>query len=313
MMKKPKALQKGDTIGLIAPSSPVRHPEEVERSVQLLEEFGFQVIVGKSCHSQYGYLAGRDEVRARDVNLMFANPEVDGIICLRGGYGSPRILNQLDYEMIQKNPKTFLGYSDITAMHIALNQLCHLVTYHGPMPASDMLKYFDHFSKESFFQAITSPNPLGIIENPPGEEIHSLVTGKATGPIIGGNLSLIAGTIGTNYEIDTRGKLLLLEDIDEEPYRVDGMLNQLRLAGKFHDCSGVIIGDWNNCIPKDLEKPSLTLMEVFEDLIVPFGKPTIYNIKIGHCEPKITVPLGVEAVLDADQCSLTIVESATRG
>lgn len=312
-MIKPKALKQGDTIGLIAPSSPVNHHDRVEESVKKLEEFGFNVKVGESCYGTYGYLSGQDEIRAQDVNRVFADPEIDGIVCLKGGYGTPRIVDRLDYEMIERNPKLFIGYSDITAIHIALNQICKMVTFHGPMPASDMLSNFDGFSKESYLRAMSSTNPLGELVNPPGVEIQCMVKGKASGPIIGGNLSLIAATIGSPYEIDTKGKLLFIEEIDEEPYRVDRMLNQLRLTGKFDDCSGIILGDWNNCVPSDPTKPSLTLMEIFEDLIVPSGKPMIYNFKAGHCKPKITIPFGVEAILDADQCTLTVKETAING
>ncbi|HWO75912.1 MAG TPA: LD-carboxypeptidase [Bacillus sp. (in: firmicutes)] len=308
-LKKPKAIKKGDRIGLIAPSSPVSHPDRVEASVQKLEEFGFEVAVGESCYGQYGYLAGEDSLRAEDINRMFADPEIDAIVCIRGGYGTPRIIDQLDYEMIEKNPKLFVGYSDITTLHIALNQRCKMVTLHSPMPASDMLRDFDEYSAEGFLQAISSSEPLGEMKNPEGEEVQCLVKGVATGPIVGGNLSLIAATIGTAYEIDTKGKLLFLEDTDEEPYSIDRMLSQLRLAGKLDDCNGIILGDWNNCVPKDA-KPSLTLHEVFQDLLVPTGKPIICNFKAGHCKPTMTLPLGVEAILDADHCKLTITEGA---
>jgi muramoyltetrapeptide carboxypeptidase len=308
-MKEPKALKCGDTIGLIAPSSPTQNPENVELSVKKLVEMGFKVKVAESCYGNYGYLAGRDDIRARDINLMFADKDVAGILCLRGGYGTPRILDKLDYDVIKKNPKAFIGYSDITAIHIALNQKCKLVTFHGPMATSDMIDDFDDFTKESFIRAITLKEPLKELNNPEGIEIKCLTPGKASGSITGGNLSLIVSTLGTKYEIDTKGKLLLIEEIDEEPYRVDRMLTQLRLAGKFDDCSGLIIGDWNNCVPKN-SRPSLTLMELFEDIILPSKKPAIYNFMTGHCKPKITVPLGVEAELDATACTLTLKESA---
>lgn len=307
-MKKPKALKFGDTIGLVAPSSPTRGPENVDLSVKKLEEMGFKVKVGESCYESYGYLAGRDEVRARDINAMFADKNVDGILCLRGGYGTPRIVDKLDYDVIKENPKVFIGYSDITAIHIALNQKCKLVTFHGPMASSDMIGDFDDFTRESLMKAITLKEPLGKLDNPEGIAIKCLFPGRACGPIIGGNLSLIASTIGTKYEIDTRGKLLLIEEIDEEPYRIDRMLTQLRLAGKFDDCRGLIIGDFKNCVPRT-SNPSLTLMEIFED-IIPSRKPAIYNFMAGHCKPKITVPLGVEAELDATACTLTLKESA---
>lgn len=310
-MKKPAALKKGDTIGLIATSSHVGNIEKIKKCQEVLNEMGFKVVVGESCYLQYGYLSGPDDIRANDVNRMFGNKSIQGIFCIRGGYGTSRILDKLNYNVIKHNPKVFTGYSDITAIHIALNQICGLVTFHGPMPSTDMIPEFNSFSKNSFLRAVTSAEPLGLMNNPNNEEIRSLVGGCASGVIVGGNLSLVAAAMGTKYEIDTRDKLLFLEDIDEEPYRVDRMLSQLRLAGKLDECSGIILGDWNNCTPKNYN-PSLSLMEVFQDIIVPAGKPAIYNFKAGHCSPMITIPFGVKAVLNANECTLTIVEEALR-
>lgn len=310
-MKKPAALKKGDTIGLIATSSHVGNIERISKCEKVLNELGFNVVVGESCYLQYGYLSGPDEIRAKDVNRMFSDKSIDGVFCIRGGYGTSRILDKLDYDTIKHNPKVFAGYSDITAIHIALNQICKLVTFHGPMASTDMIPEFDSFSRDSFLRAVTLDEPLGVMSNPPNEEIRSLVGGYASGVIVGGNLSLVAAAMGTKYEIDTKDKILFLEDIDEEPYRVDRMLSQLRLAGKLDDCNGIILGDWNNCTPKNYN-PSLSLTQVFEDIIVPAGKPAIYNFKAGHCSPMITVPFGVKAVLNANDCSLTLVEEAVK-
>lgn len=308
-MIKPKALKKGSTIGLIAPSSLVRIENGLKRSIDVLEAQGFKVVQGESCDKKCGYLSGTDEVRARDLNNMFKDKGIEGVFCLKGGYGTPRILDKLDYEAVKANPKLFIGYSDITAIHMAFNKICDLVTFHGPMAASDMIDNFDDFSKESYMKAITSTEPLGKLNNPEGIPIKTLVKGKAKGKIVGGNLSLIAATMGTPYEIDTKGKLLLLEDIEEYTYRIDRMLTQLRLAGKFKDCEGIILGDFRDCLPQ-YEGMDQTLMEVFNDIIVEADKPAIYNFMAGHCDSKITVPLGAEAVLDAGGCNLEIIESA---
>ncbi|MCJ7688973.1 MAG: LD-carboxypeptidase, partial [Clostridiaceae bacterium] len=163
----------------------------------------------------------------------------------------------------------------------------------------------------SYLNAITCVNPLGQMKNPLGIEIKSMVAGKARGKIVGGNLSLIAATIGTPYEIDTNGKILFLEDVDEFTYSVDRMLTQLRLSEKFKDCVGIILGDFKNCLPQ-YEDSDHTLMQVFNDIIVPAKKPTIYNFMAGHCTPKITIPFGVKAVLDADISTLTIIESSLK-
>lgn len=308
-MNKSKALRRGDTIGLVAPSSALRQADELEKSIKALEAQGFKLVIGKSCGEKYGYLSGSDEARARDINIMFEDSNIDAVFCLRGGYGAPRILDRLDYNMISKNPKIFMGYSDITAIHIALNQICDLITFHGPMVATDMVDNFNEFSKESYFNAITSINPLGQMENPIGVEIKSLVPGKASGKIVGGNLSLIAATIGTPYEIDTKGKILFLEDVDEFTYSVDRMLTQLRLSGKFKDCVGIILGDFKNCLPQ-YDDFDHTLMQVFNDIIVIAKKPTIYNFMSGHCTSKITIPLGAKALIDADNSNITITESS---
>jgi muramoyltetrapeptide carboxypeptidase len=307
-MKKPRALKKGSTIGLIAPSSPVKNISIVYKAIKILEGQGFNVVTGESISKRYGYLSGEDYIRANDINNMFKDKNIDGIFCLRGGYGVPRILDKLDYNLIKNNPKLFIGYSDITALHIVLNQRCDIITFHGPMVASDMIDDFDEFSKQSYFRAITSVESLGEIKNPEGIPIKSMVKGKAFGKIIGGNLSLIAATLGTPYEINTKGKILFLEDIDECTYSIDRMLTQLRLAGKLNDCRGIILGDFKNC---NLQREDdLTLMEVFNDIIKESGKPTIYNFKAGHCKPKVTLPLGVKAYIDADECTIKVLENA---
>lgn len=310
-MNKPNALKIGDTIGLVAPSSALRQVDGLVKSIKVLEQQGFKVVIGESCGKKYGYLSGNDDTRARDINMMFKDKNIDAVFCLRGGYGTPRILDMLDYDMIRENPKIFIGYSDITAIHIALNQICDLITFHGPMVASDMLVDFNDFSKESYMNTITSTMPLGKMNNPVGIEIKSMVSGKARGKIVGGNLSLIVSTIGTLYEIDTVGKILFLEDIDEFTYSVDRMLTQLRLSGKLKDCEGIILGDFTKCLPQ-YENFDHTLMEVFHDIIVQAKKPTIYNLMAGHCTSKITIPLGVDAILDADSCTLTIIDSALK-
>jgi len=309
-MIKPRALRIGDTIGLVAPSSPTSS-ERVYMAKAYINKMGFHVKLGKSCFETLGYLAGHDDTRAGDLVSMFADREVDGILCLRGGYGVSRILDKIDYNTIKENPKLFIGYSDITALHTVFNQMCDLVTFHGPMAASNMSDEIDQFTIDSFFKTVTSNIPLGELKNPVGDKIGCLVPGETSGEIIGGNLALIAGTLGTPYEIDTKGKLLLIEEVNEEPYKVDRMLTQLALAGKLSDANGIILGDFRDCIPKEYEN-SLTLIEVFRNTIAPFNKPTIHNLKAGHCSQKLTIPLGVKAKLIAHNGSgsLIIVERA---
>lgn len=308
-MNKGKALRAGDTIGLVATSSPATE-EQLVQAIAVLESFGFQVKVSGTCRERYGgYLAGTPQQRAFELNAMFADDEVDGIMCMRGGYGAPQMLPLLDYDCIAQNPKLFVGYSDITALHTAFGQQASLATLHGPMATSDLAHGLNDWTLQYLLRAVTRPEPLGAIINPPGEEIVCLVEGEAAGPVVGGNLALIAALMGTPYQLDTRGKLLFLEDIDEEPYRIDRMLTQLALGGLFADCAGIIIGTWTDCEPKKRE--GFTVWDVFQQIVVPYQKPTIWNVQIGHGPTNMALPLGVQARLDATGCQLTIEESVT--
>lgn len=308
---KPAVLKPGDTIGIIATSGPV-NLEALERGINTFEEWGFRVKVHPGVPERRGYLAGSDAGRARAVNEFFADPEVRAIICARGGYGAPRILDWLDYEVIRRNPKIFCGFSDITALHLALARRVDLVTFHSPMGEVHREEGMLPFNAGWLRKALTESVPLGEITSPPdGPRVQTRVGGRVTAPIVGGNLSLIAALMGTPYEIDTRGKILLLEDIDEAPYRMDRMLMQLHLGGKLQEAAGFLFGESVDCeVPKD-GKPSLTLVEILEDLLVPLQKPLIYGFPCGHGDFRGTVPFGVRATLDADRGTLTIEEAAT--
>ncbi|MFC4620038.1 LD-carboxypeptidase [Camelliibacillus cellulosilyticus] len=308
-MLKGKPLKFGDTIGLTAPASPAKR-EKTIMAIDAVERLGFRVKVGSSCFQEYGgYLAGKPENRAAELNAFFQDNQIDAILCLRGGYGSPQILDRLDYSLIAEHPKLFIGYSDMTALHTALLQKCGLITIHGPMAASDLLDA-DSFTKQSFLRVLTDPDPLWEISNPIETRIESLTAGTATGEIVGGNLALICALLGTPYELDTKGKLLFLEDIGEEPYRIDRMLTQLTLAGKLDDAAGFILGSWTDCESEE-EPGGFSVMDVFQNILKPLGKPTIYNVAAGHCDTKISLPLGVQAKLDATNQTLTLLESAT--
>ncbi|MBQ7885777.1 MAG: LD-carboxypeptidase [Clostridia bacterium] len=307
-----KKLKFGDTIGLIGPSGTVREAGAVDQAIAYMKELGFRVKVGESAHAKYGYLSGTDEVRARDINAMFADPQVDAIVCTRGGYGTMRLLDLLDYDVIRANPKVFVGFSDITALHIALLEKCGLATFHGPMATRWKPEFTDGFTQPAFFGAVMSAQPLGELRNAPGYHARATVNpGKAEGLLVGGNLSLIAGTIGTPYELDTRGRILFIEEIGERTYCVDRMLTQLRLAGKFDDCAGVVFGDFNDC-PVEYPEFGLTLEEVIRDIAAPCGKPIFTGLQAGHVSPKLTLPLGTRCRMDADSCTLEILESAVR-
>ena len=303
MIIRPRNIRTGDMIGVIAPGSPTTL-NNVNIAKKHLEELGFRVKMGDSCYSQNGYLAGEDKLRAEDVNNMFSDDNVKGIICLRGGYGTTRILDLINYQWVKDYPKVFVGYSDITALHIAFNQLCNLVTYHGPMAGVDMLDGMDEFTKKSFLSCIGTKSNINI-GNPPGTAMKCMCSGTAKGKLTGGNLSLLVSTLGTPYEIDTKGKILFIEEVGERPYVIDRSLTQLKNAGKLRDAEGIVLGDFKDCIPLE-DEVSQSLKEVFYDIIEPFNKPTIYNLKAGHCIPMVTLPLGSDTYLDADKCQLIV-------
>lgn len=293
-------LKIGSTIGVIAPSGPAK--VKVEKVSRALEKKGYKVKIGISCYLKYkGYLAGEDSVRAKDLEDMFLDKEVDTIICLRGGYGATRILEYIDYNIIRNNPKKFIGFSDITALHIVFNQDCNLPTYHGIM-AGNFLEW-DNFSYISLLRALNFEDNLDII-NPVGAEIKSINDGEVSGVLVGGNLTLIISSLGTKYEIDTKGKILFIEDVGEYIYRVDRMLNQLYLAGKFNDCSGIIFGDFNNCRKNNEE--IVDIYELIEEIAQKTNKPTMYNLKSGHCIPMVTLPLGYDCIMDATNKKIKI-------
>jgi muramoyltetrapeptide carboxypeptidase len=306
MLIKPERLKKGDTVGIIAPASPP-NKENLERGLKFIEEMGLNYKLGKSLYQEYGYLAGSDEDRLADLHEMFLDDEVKGIICAGGGYGTGRIASAIDYEKINRNPKVFWGYSDITFLHTAIRQQAGLVTFHGPMIASDLGKEDANLISKQLFQQLFSPAELKYTTD--FSPLDEMVAGKAKGELVGGNLSLLSSTMGTPYEIDTSGKILLIEDINEEPRAVDRMLNQLYMAGKLQEAAGIIVGDFNNCVPE--RELSLSLDEVLDHYIKLAGKPAMKGFKMGHCSPHIAVPFGTEAQLDTDTQTL-VVESGIK-
>lgn len=303
MKIRPQRLQQGDTIGIIAPAGPPNQ-ESLERSLVFLEQLGLKWKFGKSVKNVHGYLAGTDEERLDDLHDMFADPTIKGIMCAKGGYGSARFADKIDYQLMQENPKIFWGFSDITFLHTAMGVYSNLVTFHGPMLATNVGKdSFDALSAK-MFQQLFEPMELHYTEaiGP----LETVTGGVAQGELVGGNLSLLVSGIGTKFEVDTKGKLLLIEDIGEEPYRVDGLLNQLRMAGKLNEVAGIIVGDFADATSKKGQE-SLTLDEVFDHYLAGLGKPVVKGFKIGHCEPHFAIPLGAGAKLDADNRTLTIL------
>lgn len=297
-MKYPLPLQKGDTIGLIAPSSPIPQ-NKILPCIEFMSSMGFEVVLGNSCDkSLHGYLSGADLTRAKDINFMFANPNIKAIFCLRGGYGSTRILHMIDYSLIKHNPKIFIGYSDVTSLHLAFHHLCELITFHGPMVYSNFLKHFDEYTFNSLMNAISIPNFL-YFENTPELPFSILRHGFAEGRIVGGNLSLISSIIGTVYQPDFTNKILYLEDIGETIPRCDRLLWHLVQAGIFSKVNGVILGNFSDAKnPYDID---YTIKDYFKELFYSYPKPVIYGFQSDHEKPMGTIPLGSICTLDTYQ------------
>lgn len=300
-----RKLKAGDTLGFVAPSTALSDPVDAQRAAQAARALGFRVKLSPSCTARYGYLSGPDDMRARDINTMFADPDVHAVVCLAGGYGTPRILDKIDYDCVRQNPKPFLGYSDITGLHLAFSAMTGMPTLHGPMPVRGWLDgALSGFSGDSLMACLRDDLGARAVRNPEGDKVACVNGGAAEGVLIGGNLSLCCALAGTPYFPDPSGKLILLEDVGEKLYRVDRMLTQLRLAGVFEKCAGVVLGAFTDC-PVEYEDRTLTLSDIVRDVVAPCGKPVTANWQIGHCTPKITVALGVKYRMDADAGTLT--------
>ena len=309
---KPKRLAPGDTLGLVLPATAAFEADSISFAKEQLEALGFNVQIGRHAYDRWGYFAGRDRDRADDINRMYADDSVAGIVCYTGGWGSPRILPLLDYALIGRKPKAFIGFSDITALLIAIYQRTGVVTFHGPVGGSTL----DPYSVESLRRVVMSPEPAGLLTAPekkPSElvdrtnRIIKLAPGKATGRLTGGNLTMITSTMGTPYEIETDGMILFLEDVGEELYRIDRMLSQLALGGKLDRLAGFVFGRCTRCT---VDGPSLSLEEILRDRFGAMRYPAISGLSFGHIENKLTLPLGVSATLDADAGTLTLNEGA---
>lgn len=312
---RPPRLKPGDVVGVITPSTPATNPDRLALVERTIKHFGLQVKWGKHIGKKSGYFGNPVQERLDDLHAMFRDPEVKGVFPIQGGYGTPQLLDGIDYDLIRRNPKVFTGYSDITALHLAIHKRTGLVTFHGPNVFSTLTDY----TQKHFRKAVFDAAPVGAVTNPPESNslrpkylLRTIRPGKATGRLVGGNLTLISTTMGTPFEIDTRGAILFLEDIGEEPYRIDRMLTQLRLAGKLDQAAGIIFGDCVGCTPNDY-KPfvaaGFSLGEVLDSILGSVKVPVLSGLTIGHVEDQLTLPMGVMATLDAEAGTLEIKES----
>jgi muramoyltetrapeptide carboxypeptidase len=309
-----RPLPPGGTIGVAAASSPFEQRSEIDRGIRWYEERGYRVKLADGVYARDDFVAGDAEARARDVNQLFADPEVDVIQLLRGGYGASQVIPHLDFDTIAANPKPLVGYSDVTVLHVSIRQRTGLVTFYGPGFTGMGSPKRGDWSKEQFLRAVTDPDPLGEVPARPDDPyIGALGTGRATAPLVGGCLWLLRETLATQWEVELDGCILFFEDVHCPPWHVDGMLTQLRAAGKLDGVAGVAIGEMYKCEEWRQLEPwlrSRSMEDVFEHHLEPLGVPILHNLPLGHGDHLCTIPLGVKATVDADARKLVFDEPA---
>ena len=310
---KPKRLSKGDTVGVIAPSSGVSQ-EDFDEALQNLSDLGFKTKVGRYARGSNGFLSGTDRERLHDLHWAFRTRSIDAVWCVRGGYGASRLLPYVNYNLIKKNPKILIGYSDITALHIAIFQETGLVTFHGPVGASNFTNYTTEHVLKTLVEP-TSKYEISLPAPPEGADpalykAKVIKPGKCRGRLVGGNLSLLAAMAGTPFGLkNVRGKILFIEDVSEPPYRVDRMLTQMRQSVNMRSLAGIAVGVFTRGEP-DPDKPSQSLMEVLSDRLGDLGIPVIYGLSFGHIRDQFTLPLGIRAEMDTSKSTMTLLETA---
>lgn len=290
----------GARVALVAPAGPIKIPADLERAKRNATTLGWDVVLGEHVRERDGYFAGSDEARLSDLNAAIRNDGIDAIWCLRGGYGAMRLLDGLDYDALNRRPKAIIGYSDITALHCAVRNRCGLASIHGPTARSTLTS----FAERSLRHAVLRDSDCCGTAAGGG----TLVAGKARGRLLGGNLALLVALHGTPYEPDYTGAILVLEDVNEEPYRIERMLLQLRLSGSLQRCAGIAFGAFTNAGEKDSALGgSRTLGAVLEEAARAANVPAICNVPVGHIDDQWSIPFGLEAELDADARRLTVI------
>ncbi len=309
-MKIPRALRPGDTIGIVAPSGPIPR-EESEKGVALLEARGYRVVVGDNVmgrHPSYDYLAGADAERAADLNAMLSRSDIQAVFCARGGYGAMRLFDRIDWEAVPKEPKIFVGYSDITSLHTALAVRCGWATFHGPMIGA--LSKLSPESAEVYWRILEKPEPFGLLPAAP-DTLTTLIGGQVEGELAGGCLCLLARACGSHFAPDFRNKIVLIEDVGEAVYRADRDLMQLKNAGLLDQAAGFVIGSITGWQKQESEPPVNTPQALWQDYFGALGKPVVTGFPFGHEPDPLMIPLGIRARLDADARTLTLLDPAT--
>ncbi len=314
---KPVRLAPGDLVGIIAPASAPPDPGNIDRSVAAVEQLGFKPRLARHARARWGFLAGSDRERAADLMAMFADRRVRAVFCVRGGYGTARLLPLLDYSVFRANPKILLGYSDITSLHCAFLAKANLVSFHGPMLNSDFIKdHLPDYTRAACWRVVMEPAPAGsICRGCRKHTVQVLRAGRASGELVGGNISILCTTLGTPYQPSFKGKILFFEDLDEVPYRFDRMLTHMLNAGVLQQVAGIAIGVNKNCHDPKAKKTNeyrQTLADVFKERLLALKVPVVMGLPFGHVPHNATLPLGVRVTLDADRGDLTIDEPAVR-
>lgn len=304
-----KKLSKGDTIGIINPA--FKNPDDVynkySKMIEIINNMGYKIKFGKTFTLQNGYLAGTDKERAEDLNEMFRDESVKAIICMRGGYGASRMVDLVDYALIKENPKVICGFSDITVLLNAIYKKIEIPTIHGLVSLYIGSKACDEFSLNDFWKVLTEKQKGRVLKNP-NDLCKTLIPGKATGKLVGGNLSLIATMVGSEYEVDFTDKIVFIEEVTEEPYQIDRYLSSIRLRGMLEKAKGFVFGYFSECEPSEGRKGTQTYVDIIKDYVGKLGKPTIYDFACGHSFPFINLPIGTLVTLDADEKTITIEE-----
>lgn len=310
---RPKRLRAGQTVALISPSSGLSM-DQINKAIVNMNSLGLRPKLGKYADRLNGFLAGTDAERVDDIHWAFSDPSIDAVWCIRGGYGLSRILPQIDFAKIKANPKPFIGYSDITALHVAIHQRTGLVTFHGPLATSELSDYTKDHVVKTLFNG-TAPDKIAVSRDNAANtnllyKTQVITPGKARGQLIGGNLSLLTAVAGTPYALkDVRGKILFTEDVGEKPYRIDRMFVQLKQSVDLRSCAGVALGIFADC---DAPEGSPTVIDVIKDQFSDLGIPVICGLSFGHIRDQFTLPLGVEAELDTAITTLTLIESGVK-
>jgi muramoyltetrapeptide carboxypeptidase len=311
----PVALLRGQTVGIISPSAASADRMEYTFAKEAMEAMGLKVKVGSNFKNRFGHLAGTDEERAADFNAMFADPEVKAIICLRGGSGAARILPLIDYEQVKANPKPLLGYSDITALHCALYSQTGLISFHGPNGSGSWNSFHANQFQQLFFdqKLLSFKNEVTKGDDlvAKGNRIQTLTKGTAEGKILGGNLTVLTALSGTPYYPDFQDSILFIEDVGEDPYRIDRMMSTLKLNGTLGKIKGFVFGQCSDCKPGS-GYGAFTVDQIMDQYIIPLNIPAYIGAMIGHISKQFIIPVGARVRLNADQGSITLLEKVFR-